>query len=86
MRKMTNDERKELDGLIRTMMTKSMDEDSVRRILSIGTSWNGNSTLMDHIVDDILTSSAWESDGHYNDDDVRFAIGRTIAIRLGAEF
>jgi hypothetical protein len=40
---------------------------------------------MDAVMNDIKTASDWENSGHYNDDDVRLAIGRVLAKRLGVD-
>ena len=40
---------------------------------------------MDDVIDDVMTSSAWDDEGYYNDDDIRLAIGRTLMARLGIE-
>lgn len=57
------------------IMRQTISSDYINDILS-HTTKNGN-TILDCIVDDVLTSSAfYECD--YNDDDIRLAIGRTF--------
>ena len=84
MRVMTADERMDMQATILYHLSLSMDDEAA---IKVADSKNAKGiTVMDDVMDDIKTSSAWEDSGHYNDDDVRLAIGRVMMKRLGAEF
>jgi hypothetical protein len=64
-------------------LSLSMDDDAAIRMAdSVDSS---GTTFMEAVIDDIKTTSDWEDSGHYNDDDVRLAIGRVLSKRLGVE-
>lgn len=41
-------------------------------------------TFIDAVVEDVTVSSDYDEQGHYNNDDIRLAIGRELVARLGA--
>ena len=84
MRKISKNERKELELEITEMMKKSIGNDYVRYILQHKSEETGNA-LMEDIVQNVLDASAWEDEGYYNDDDIRLAIGRELMAHLGIE-
>lgn len=89
MRKMTKEERIAIEAEVRTILQHSVSSEYVRYILEDRErdeeyDYIGN-TFMDDIIDDVMTSSAWDDEGYYNDDDIRLAIGRTLMARLGIE-
>ena len=75
MREMTSEERMEMQATILYHLSLAMDDEAAIRISDAEI---GNESMMSAIMDDIKTSSDWENDGHYNDDDVRLAIGRVM--------
>ena len=84
MREMTADERMDMQATILYHLSLCMDSDAAIKVAD-ATDERGH-TVLEDVIDDIKTSSAWEDDGHYNDDDVRLAIGRVVMKRLGVEF
>ena len=83
MREMTRDDRVVMKAVILHHLRLCMDSDSA---IKVDDSKNAKGiTVMDDVMDDIKASSAWEDNGHYNDDDVRLAIGRVMTKRLGVE-
>ena len=83
MREMTADERMDMQATILYHLSLAMDDDAAIRVAD-SVNKKGE-TVMEAIVDDIKTSSDWDNDGHYNDDDVRLAIGRVLMARIGVE-
>lgn len=89
MRKMTKEERKEIEAAVRMILQNSVSSEYVRCILEHREEdeeygYVGN-TFMEDVIDDVMTSSAWDDEGYYNDDDIRLAIGRTLMARLYIE-
>ena len=83
MREMTSDERMNMEATILYHLTLTMDDEAA---IKVADSKNSKGvSVMEDVIDDIKTSSDWENDGHYNDDDVRLAIGRVLMSRLGVE-
>ena len=66
---------------IETIICQSVDSDYVGSILEHETG-NGM-TIFELIKDDVETTSAWGDDYHYNDSDIKLAIGRVISEHLG---
>ena len=90
MRKMNKMNRKIIEGQIRMILMNAVSSEYVGLILSQKergeeTGYVGN-TFMEDVIEDVLTSSAWDEDGYYNDDDIRLAIGRVLIDRLGIEY
>jgi hypothetical protein len=81
---MDKTERKQIEWLVSWVMTKSISNDYVRHILEHTNEETGK-TLMDEVIDNVMETSAWEDEGHYNEDDVRLAIGRVLVERLEIE-
>lgn len=83
MRKMNKEEKKFIEAEIRMVMQKAVSSDYARYILEHK---KNRSTFVDDVIDDVLSSSAWEDEGFYNDDDIRLAIGRVLMDRLGIDY
>lgn len=83
MREMTVDERVDIQATILYHLSLCMDDDTAIKMVDAVDS--DGVTLMDDVIDDIKTASDWENGGHCNDDDVRLAIGRVFAKRLGVQ-
>lgn len=75
---------KTIKALARRMMLDSISDDYVDRILNHYDE-TSEETFIDAVVRDVLETSAWEDEGHFNDDDVRLAIGREFVARLGID-
>lgn len=58
-----------LKPFIRSILERSMSAEYAERIVE-------TEGFVERIRDDIETTSAWETEGHYNLDDVFYAIGR----------
>lgn len=85
MRKITTKERKFIEFEITEILRKSIGSDYARYILE-SNSEETNNTFMNDVIDDVLTSSAWEDEGYYNDDDIRLAIGRVFMERMNIDY
>ena len=83
MREMTPTEKMDMQATILYHLSLSMDDDAAIKVAD--SKMKNGETVMEAVMDDIKTSSAWEDDGHYNDDDVRLAIGRVLMARLNIE-
>jgi hypothetical protein len=90
MRKMDKMNRKFIEGQIRMILISAVSSEYVGPILSQKERGEEpgreNKTILEDIIEDVLTSSAWDEDGYYNDDDIRLAIGRVLIDRLGIEY
>ena len=82
MRTMTAVDRMDMEATILYHLSLTMDSDAAIKVVS---ATKDGRAFMDDVMDDITTSSEWEDTGHYNDDDVRLAIGRVMMDRLGVE-
>lgn len=82
MRKMSSEERKQIELEVTSIMRSAVSSEYARYILEDGSDDIGV-TLMDEIVQDVMESSAWDDEGYYNEYDIRFAIGRCLMCRLG---
>ena len=85
MRKMNKEEKKIIENEIRMIMQKSVSSDYARYILEHEDSWT-EITIMQEIIEDVMETSAWNEEGYYNEDDIRFAIGRVLIERLGIDY
>jgi len=72
---MTDEERKFLESLITKILASSVGWDYARVILESECE-EQTETFMSSVIEDVLTTSAWEESGYYSDDDIRLAIGR----------
>ena len=84
MRKMNKEQKKNIEALIYKIMTSAVSADYARYILEKEDSWT-EVTVMQEVIEDVMETSAWEEEGYYNEDDVRFAIGRTLMARMEIE-
>lgn len=89
MREMTVNERQIIETEVRMLLQNSVSSEYVRYILEDREKdeeygYAGN-TFMEDVIEDVLTSSAWDDEGYCNEDDIRLAIGRTVMARLGIE-
>lgn len=84
-RKMSQTERRNIEILITKILCNAVSNDYARYILEQYDSCTEN-TMMEDIIDHVLTTSAWEDEGYYNEDDVRLAIGRELMARLGIDY
>lgn len=89
MREMTVNERQIIETEVRMLLQNSVSSEYVRYILEDREKdeeygYVGN-TFMEDVIEDVMTSSAWDDEGYYNEDDIRLAIGRTVTARLGIE-
>ena len=86
MRKMSKQERKEIESYITHIMADATGFEYARHILESRPKDDEGEqtecTFMDSVVDDVMNTSAWEEEGYYNDDDIRLAIGRVFMDRL----
>ena len=89
MKEMSKDERRFLKQTIEEILAQAVTKDYAKYILENTDDGEENCeyeiTLMEHIVDNVLETSAWENEGNWNDDDVRLAIGRELMDRLGID-
>lgn len=84
MRKMNKEQKKNIEALIYKIMTNAVSADYARYILEKEDSWT-EVTVMQEVIEDVMETSAWEEEGYYNEDDVRFAIGRILMARMEIE-
>lgn len=80
MKRMTKEERKEIESYITKIMASATSWEYARYILE--EEGEDGFTFMDDVIADVVTSSAWEEDGDYSDDDIRLAIGRVFMSRM----
>lgn len=76
---MTDSERRELEQLITDFLEQAVSDEYAHTILE--SECDDGNTLLENIVQNVLDTSAWEEEQHYNDSDIRYAIGREL-IRL----
>lgn len=84
-RVMTKEERRTIKRLITKILSSAVSDEYVRYILEQYDECTEN-TMMEDIIDNVLTTSAWEEEGYYSEDDVRLAIGRELMARLGVDY
>ena len=84
-RKMSKEERKQIERLITRIFRDAVTDDYARYMLESEDECTEN-TMMEDIIDDVLEMSAWEDEGYYNEDDIRLAIGRELMNRLGVDY
>ena len=90
MRKMTREEKRDIEREIYLIMRDAVSSDYARCILEDKERdeeyrYTGK-TFMENVIDDVLETSAWEDEGYYNEDDIRLAIGRVLIDRLGIDY
>ena len=83
-REMNNNERKEIKRLITGIFSAAVTDDYAKYMLKSEDECTEN-TMMEDIIEHVLTTSAWEDEGYYSEDDIRLAIGRELMARLGVE-
>ena len=81
---MTKEERKQIEYEITEVMRSAVSSEYARHILEHEDKETEN-TLMEDIIQNVLDTSAWEDEGYYNEDDIRFAVGRELMTRLGID-
>lgn len=84
MRKITEEQRKELKNDIVNIMNRAISSEYINKILN-QYDYISDETFIDAVIKNVLEISAWEDEGYYNEDDIRLAIGRELVARLGAE-
>lgn len=84
-RVMNKEERREIERLITKILSDAVTGDYARYILEAEDECTENA-MMEDIIQNTLDSSAWHEEGYYNEDDVRFAIGRELIARLGIDY
>lgn len=82
MRKMTREEKREIEREIYQIMRSATGSDYARCILE-DKGEEEEYTFMEDVIEDVKCASAWEDEGYYNEDDIRLAIGRVLIDRLG---
>lgn len=82
MRKITEEQRKELENDIVNIMNRVISSEYINKILN-QYDYTSDETLIDAVIKNVLETSADEE--YYNEDDIRLAIGRELVARLGAE-
>ena len=83
MREFVGTDRMYLQATILYILSQSMDDDMAIRVAD--TKDRRGITFMDAVIKDVAETSAWEAEGVYNDDDIRLAVGRVFADRLGVK-
>lgn len=85
MRKMNNEERKQIELEIYKVVRLAVGNEYARDILEHENEETEN-TFMEDVIENVLETSSWEDDGYYNEDDIRLAIGRILIDRLGINY
>ena len=80
MYKMSKEDRKIIENEITQIMQSAVSSDYARYILE--EEGEDGFTFMDDVIADVITSSAWEDEGDYNDDDIRLDICRVFMSRM----
>ena len=73
---MDKENKKAIENEIRMIMLKAVSDDYVGYILEHKNK-NGK-TFMEDVIEDVMETSAWNTEGYYNEDDIRLAIGRVM--------
>lgn len=73
MRKITEEQRKELKNDIVNIMNRAISSEYINKILNQH-DYISDETLIDAVIKNVLETSAWEDEGYYNEDDIRLAI------------
>lgn len=81
MKKMSKEERKEIEFYITKTLADATGWDYAKYILN-SKDEETECTVMENVIDDIMFASAWGYDGDYSDDDIRLAIGRVLMERM----
>jgi len=84
MRKMTSEEREQIEIEVRRIIRMAVSDEYSSHILEQYDEISGE-TFMDAVIRDVMESSAWEYEGYYNEDDIRLAIGRELMARMGID-
>lgn len=84
MRKMNNEQRKEIEMLVYKIMMGATSSEYARHILKKEDDWTEISIMQD-IIENVMETSAWNDEGYYSEDDIRLAIGRVLMERLEVE-
>lgn len=84
MRKMNNEQRKEIEMLVYKIMMGATSSEYARHILEKEDGWTEISIMQD-IIENVMETSAWNDEGYYSEDDIRLAIGRVLMERLEIE-
>lgn len=72
-------DRQELINEVKNILDKSTSSEYSMAIAN-------NDEFINAVQEDVETTSAWEDEGYYNDDDIRLAIGRVIMDKFGIEY
>lgn len=81
MRKMNSEIRKYIEIEITSILGYAVSKDYAQNILT--TENDDGNTIMDDIIQNVMETSAWDDEGFYSADDIRFAIGRILTNRMG---
>lgn len=84
-RSMSKEERKEIERLITSILSNAVTSDYAIYMLEEYDECTEN-TLMEDIIKNVLSTSSWEDEGYYNEDDIRLAIGRELIARLDVDY
>ena len=84
MRKVNKEEKKIIENKIRMIIQSAVSSEYARYILEHENEETEN-TFMDDVIEDVMCASAWDEEGHYNNDDIRLSIGRVLIDRLGID-
>ena len=84
MRKVNKEEKKIIENKIRMIIQSAVSSEYARYILEHENEETEN-TFMDDVIEDVMCASAWDKEGHYNNDDIRLSIGRVLIDRLGID-
>jgi len=79
---MNKSDRKIIQTDIVEMLENVISDDYLMDILRFDNE-GAQDTILNDIIDDVLTSSAWTEEGYYSEDDIKLAIGRVLIDRLG---
>ena len=77
-------QRKEIEDLIYQIFSKAVTDDYARYMLEDIDMITSN-TMMEDIIQHVISTSAWKEEGCYSDDDIRMAIGRELMARLDVQ-
>lgn len=87
-RRMTDKERMLLNLQITEELARATTREYAIRILESKRDEEDEEgmTFRESVVEDVLTTSAWEEEGYYSLDDIRLAIGREFIDRLSIQY
>lgn len=78
----TEEEKKQIEREVRRILQMSVGDDYSSDILNQYDE-TSEETFLEAVTSDVMTSSAWEEEKTFNEDDIRLAIGRELISRLG---